>query len=179
MWHRGLAGVLRDARAAGSLTSIDPQFPLVDMPAPWLPHAADVVAEADVLLCDEQEARMLFDVPTAEAALAPAHAAGPRIVAIKQGADGALLSDGECVVAQPAVPVPDELVREAVGAGDAFDAGFLDSLLRGAGIEEAGRFATATAALSLGGRGGAERVGGRAEVEATLDRVPPARVTTG
>lgn len=174
MWHRGLAGAFERARAAGAWTSIDPQFPLVDTPAPWLPHVADVVRHSDVLLCDEHEARMLFKVDDAFDALAPAHAAGPRIVAIKRGAAGALVSNGRRVLEQPAVPIDPALVREAVGAGDAFDAGFLDALVRGQDVAGAMRWGTAAASLSLIGRGGAQGIPDRAAVEARLPDVPPA-----
>jgi ribokinase len=81
------------------------------------------------------------------------------------------------VISRPAVPVDDALVREAVGAGDAFDAGFLDALIRGHDAAGAARWGTATASLSLTGRGGAEGIADRAAVEARL-RVVPAAVTT-
>lgn len=177
MWHRGLADVFDRARAQGAWTSIDPQFPLVDTPVPWLPHIADVVRNSDVLLCDEHEAQMLFDVGSAPDAVAPAHAAGPRIVAIKRGAAGALVSDGRSVVDQPAVTVDRALVRESVGAGDAFDGGFLDALIRGHDLAAAARWATAAASLSLTGGGGARGIAGRAQVEAQSHRVPSATTT--
>ena len=173
MWHRGQAVEFERARSLGVLTSIDPQFPLVETPAPWLPFVADVVRHSDVLLCDEFEARMLFEVDSADEAIAPAHAAGPRIVAIKRGADGAIVSDGTTVIAQPAIPVDPALVREAVGAGDAFDGGFLDTLIRGGDPAEAARFGTAAASLSLSERGGAQGIPHRAAVEARAEQVPP------
>jgi sugar/nucleoside kinase (ribokinase family) len=175
MWHRGQAAAFRAARSAGAWTSIDPQFPLVATPAPWLPHVADVVAEADVLLCDELEARMLFDVATVEAAIPKALEAGPRIVAIKRGAEGAVIADRDGSFVQPPVAVDPSRVREAVGAGDAFDAGFLDTLVRGGGVDDAARFGTAAAAVSLSGRGGAEAIAGRDAVVSRLTDVPAAR----
>ena len=176
MWGRSLAARFATARQRGVLTSLDPQFPLIDTPAPWLSHIADVLAETDVLLCDEGEASQIFSVDSVTVALARAREAGPRIVAIKRGAAGCLVTDGRRIVRQPAIGVPDELVREAVGAGDAFDAGFLDALLRGADLDDAARFATATAALSLRARGGAEGIADRAAVLAALTEVPPAVV---
>ncbi len=176
MWHRGQAPEFERAQAQGVLTSIDPQFPLVETPAPWLPHVADVVRHSDVLLCDELEARMLFDVDSADDALAPAHAAGPRIVAIKRGAAGAIVSDGRTVIEQPAIPVDPALVREAVGAGDAFDGGFLDTLIRGGDVAAAARFGTAAASLSLSGRGGAKGIPDRTAVEARTGLVPPSTI---
>jgi sugar/nucleoside kinase (ribokinase family) len=172
MWHRGLRAAFTDARRAGSMTSLDPQFPLTDLPAPWLPHIADVLPETDVLLCDEGEGRRIFDAPALGDVIRLAHAAGPRVVAVKRAAEGSIVSDGDRVIRQPAVPVPDELVREAVGAGDAYDAGFLDALVRGADVAEAARFATAAAMLSLRGRGGAEAIADRAAVVAAVGAVP-------
>lgn len=178
MWHRGLADAFARARAAGAMTAIDPQFPLVDTPAPWLPFVADVIGQSDVLLCDDREARMLFDVVDLDEAIDRAHAAGPSIVAVKRGAAGSLVSDGRTRIEQPAVPVDEALVREAVGAGDAFDAGLLDALVRGRDLAAAARWATAAASLSLTARGGAEGIVDRASVEARSQDVPSAIVTT-
>jgi len=172
MAGRGLAPLFERARAQGVMTSLDPQFPLVDTPAPWLPLVADVMAHADVLLCDEGEACRLFDVRSALDAIGPMHAAGPRVVAIKRGSAGAFVSDGGRVIAQPAADVDQARVVESVGAGDAFDAGLLDALTRGETLEDAARWATATASLSLGGRGGAEGVRDREAVAGALARVP-------
>jgi sugar/nucleoside kinase (ribokinase family) len=174
MWHRTLAPLFERARAAGVLTALDPQFPLTDMPAPWLPHFADVIPNVDVFFCDEREARSIFGTDNPESALRTALSLGPRVAAIKLGERGALVGDGREVLMQPAVEIPAELVRESVGAGDAFDAGFLAAMLDGAGPGEAARFATAVAAVTLAGPGGAERIAGPGAVEAELARVPAA-----
>ena len=179
MWHRGLAAAFATARAAGVMTAIDPQFPLVDTPAPWLPHVADALSEADVLLCDDGELRRLFAIDDLRQGIAAAHAAGPRRVVVKRGARGALASDGGSVVDQPAVAIAGEQLRESVGAGDAFDAGLLDTLVRGGDLARATRFGTAAAALTLGGRGGAESIADRDAVAAWLPRVPNARTWRG
>jgi sugar/nucleoside kinase (ribokinase family) len=80
-------------------------------------------------------------------------------------------------VRQPAARVDQATVREAVGAGDAFDAGLLDQLVVGADLAAATRFATACAAVTLRGRGGAEAIDGRASVDAALELVPEPAVT--
>jgi len=177
MYHRGLASTFAEARRRGLRTSIDPQFPLLDTPAPWLPLLDDVLAEADIVLCDEGEARRTYACHDLDEVIDAAHAAGPSMVVIKRGPAGSLVSDGTRVVAQPAIAVAPKQVRESVGAGDAYDAGFLDALVRGADVAAAARFATAAAALSLRGRGGAESISGRAAVEAVLSEVPRATVT--
>jgi sugar/nucleoside kinase (ribokinase family) len=177
MWHRGQADLFARMRRAGVMTSIDPQFPLTDTPAPWLPLIADVLSEADVLLCDEHEGTMLFQRDRVEDIVKHGLACGPRVVAVKRGAGGAVVGDRNGLVSQPAARVDQAAVREAVGAGDAFDAGFLDRLSDGADLREAARFATACAAVTLNGRGGAEAIVGRASVEAALELVPESVVT--
>jgi len=172
MWHRGLALTFERARAAGVMTALDPQFPLTDMPAPWLPHFEDVLPHVDVFLCDEGESRKIFGLDDAEAALRNVLRLGPRMAVIKLGARGALATDGRELVLQPAVDIPAEQFRESVGAGDAFDAGFLTALVKGAPLAKAARFATAVAALTLSGRGGAETIAGPQLVEAETARVP-------
>jgi sugar/nucleoside kinase (ribokinase family) len=175
LYHGGLAGVFAEARTAGILTSVDPQFPLTPEEPPWSRFCDDVLAASDVLLCDEGEARAMFGVTSVEEAIEAAHRAGPRVVAIKRAAEGSIVSDGRKRLTQPAIPVPEERARETVGAGDAYDAGFLDALVRGSAIDFATRWATATAALSLMGRGGAEGVTDRRQVEFVLADVPPAQ----
>jgi sugar/nucleoside kinase (ribokinase family) len=103
-------------------------------------------------------------------------------VAVKRGARGSVVWAGEAaggLLEQPAVPLAGELVREAVGAGDAYDAGFLDTLVRGGSVADAARFGTAAAAITLSGRGGAEAIVGREAVEAMLARLPAARAWPG
>ena len=173
MWHRGLASTFSRARAAGVMTALDPQFPLTDMPAPWLPHIEDVLPRIDVLLCDERESLNIYGAPDPESALHSALRSGPKRVVVKLGEKGALVGEGHTVFHQPAVPLSQEEVRDSVGAGDAFDAAFLTALLRGSTPADAARFATAVAAVTLRGRGGAERINADA-VATELARVPPA-----
>jgi 2-dehydro-3-deoxygluconokinase len=177
MWHRDLAPAFKAARVAGAMTSLDPQFPLTDMAAPWLPHIEDAIPHVDVLLCDERESLALFDVRDPLVALGRALELGARVVAVKLGPQGAMLSDGRRLIRQPSVEIDASAVRDSVGAGDAFDAGLLSSLLRGVDLPAAARFATAAAALTLTGRGGADRIASVAAVEAALAEVPEPEVT--
>jgi 2-dehydro-3-deoxygluconokinase len=177
MWHRGLPAAFEAARAAGVMTSLDPQFPLTDTPAPWLPHIKDATPYVDVLLCDERESLALFDVRDPLVALRLALGLGPRVVAVKLGPQGAILSDGRRLIRQPAIEVAPDAVRDSVGAGDAFDAGLLSALQRGVDLAAAARFATAAAVLTLSGRGGADRIVSVAAVEDAIAQVPEPDVT--
>jgi ribokinase len=148
--------VLAAARAAGATVSVDTNFdPSGAFAVPdWLPAA-------DVILPNAAEARAMTgrdDVADAARDLAAEGAT----VAVKLGAAGALGvagPDGE-VVRADAPPAPD--VVDAVGAGDAFDAGFLRARLDERPLEDALALGCACGALST------RRAGGTA-AQPTLD----------
>lgn len=91
---------------------------------------------------------------------------GRRTVVARLGADGALavLPDGD-VVRAPGFSV---VARSTVGAGDAFDAGFVAARAQALPMAEALRWGNATAALKVARDGGARDQPTRAEVEALL-----------
>lgn len=73
-------------------------------------------------------------------------------VAVKLGADGAVLAVGD---APPVlIPARPAVVRDTTGAGDAFCAGFLAAWLAGAPLTEAGTAAAGAAALAVAALGG-------------------------
>jgi 2-dehydro-3-deoxygluconokinase len=93
-------------------------------------------------------------------------------IILKQGKQGASLwRAGE----RADIPSFEVAVKDTVGAGDSFDAGFLSATLRGAALRDAGRFAAATAALTCTGTGPLERMPFLDEVEAFLAAKPAAR----
>lgn len=175
MWHRSLVDAFASMRRGGLKTSLDPQFPLVETPPPWLPHIVDVLEHVDVLLVDEREGCALFNVLDVSQVIEAAHELGVSTVAVKRGSEGAVLSDGHMVLEQPAVDIDPASIRDAVGAGDAFDAGFLTALWRSHNLARAGRLATAAAALTLTGRGGSESLFSAEAVVTMAERVPPPR----
>lgn len=115
------AGVaaLAEARRLGVRTSVD-----ASSAAPLRQLGADAflgwVAGIDVLFANEDELAALGGEE-------PVLACVGQVVA-KHGADGSSWTDGRDRASASAVPV--ELV-DTVGAGDAFDAGFVDASLRG------------------------------------------------
>lgn len=148
-----LPGLFATARAHGATTSLDTN----DDPAgTWDPDGvAAVLAVTDFLLPNAQEALALAaaggtpaDTPaTAAAALA---ARGP-LVAVKNGADGALAHDGHTLLGTPGTPARP---LDTVGAGDSFDAGFVAAHLRGLPTADALHLAAACGALSTRAHGG-------------------------
>jgi len=86
-------------------------------------------------------------------------------ILMKRGVAGAsIMARGE----KFEVPAFAVVVKDTVGAGDSFDAGFLSATLEGATVREAGIFAAATAALTCTGTGPLEKMPRKKEVESFL-----------
>jgi 2-dehydro-3-deoxygluconokinase len=101
----------------------------------------------DWYLCGAEEARALWGVGSLEALEQRIRSAGARQVVIRVGSDGAYV-DREVVAPPRVVAVHDE-----IGAGDAFDAGFVYALLRGGAPAECVRAGHVIAAHALRGTG--------------------------
>ncbi len=76
-------------------------------------------------------------------------------ILFKRGSEGASIYAYGDYFSVRAVKVK---VKDTVGAGDSFDAGYLSAILEGANPREAARFAVATAALTCTGTGPLERM---------------------
>ncbi|GGR88364.1 hypothetical protein GCM10010252_29000 [Streptomyces aureoverticillatus] len=145
-----LPDLLRTARAHDATTSLDTQD---DPSGAWDAAALDaVLAQTDILLPNAREALRLAG-PSADT---PQHAAqllAARVplVAVKNGAQGALCHDGRTLMTAPGLPL---IPKDTVGAGDSFDAGFVAATLRGRPPHEALRFAAVCGSLSTRAQGG-------------------------
>jgi sugar/nucleoside kinase (ribokinase family) len=143
------AALLRAARLGGATTSVDTNFdPSERFEAPgWL-------READVLTPNETEALALAGRGDGDVlAAARSLAAGGALVVVKRGAAGALAVHGDEIVeaTAPAATGPD-----AIGAGDAFDAGLVWAFLDDLPLRDAVRIACACGTLSLRAAGGVD-----------------------
>ncbi|HEY8472360.1 MAG TPA: ribokinase [Natronosporangium sp.] len=132
--------------------------PFVLNPAPAQPLPQSLVRRVDVLVPNRSELQVLAgaESPPADldevAELARRLGVGSCVVTL--GADGALCVEGSTVTHIPAVPVD---VVDTTGAGDAFCAGLVDALVRGAEVVEAARAAVQVAAVAVtapGAQGG-------------------------
>jgi 2-dehydro-3-deoxygluconokinase len=90
---------------------------------------------------------------------------GAKIVALKCGAEGAWVADREQRIR--IAPHPCRAV-DATGAGDAFGGAFVARLVAGDDLEQAGRYAAATAALSTEGFGAVAPIPHAARVRTAL-----------
>jgi sugar/nucleoside kinase (ribokinase family) len=142
----GLPGLFQRAHALGLTTSLDSNW---DPSGEWRGFD-ELLGRVDVFLPNEKEALAISGLPTVEAA-ARALAQKSRLVAVKQGAHGALACCGDVLIRVQALPVQ---VVDTVGAGDTFDAGFLHGFLNDWSLERTLSLAAACGSLSTRRAGG-------------------------
>jgi 5-dehydro-2-deoxygluconokinase len=87
-----------------------------------------VLARADIVLGNEDEVRAATGLDDARQGIGALRAAGPRVLILKRGGEGAVLFEGDRVLEVP--PVRMEVVN-GLGAGDAFLASVAQGVLRG------------------------------------------------
>lgn len=141
--------VLRIAREAGVPTVLD-----VDVPPDFAIDVAGLGSAEDF-----EEALSLADVvkPAKAAALQIAAADsseeraecifnryGARVVAITEGAQGAVVTDGKQTIRTPAKPVE---TRDTTGAGDAFLGGLIAGIYHGLSLQDTANLANACGAV--------------------------------
>lgn len=97
----------------------------------------EVMNNVDILIANEDEAKAFTGKSPAEALEAMAPLAP--VVAVKMGAEGALVARGERRISTRGVPVP---AVDTTGAGDLWASGFLAGLLSGDTLQESADFAS-------------------------------------
>ena len=101
---------------------------------------------ADIVLANEAEVMALLDVPDFGSALAIWQQMGKTVV-ITQGSKGAVVVSGGSIYT---IPSQASQVVDTTGAGDSFAAGFLNGLLDGMDVLQAGAWGAALAAEVVG-----------------------------
>lgn len=141
-----LAALFQRSRSFGLTTSLDTNY---DPSEKWFGFD-ELLSATDIFFPNKTEALAITGHEDIESA-AKQLASKSRVVAIKLGADGAVLQTGDKTILAPSIPVK---VVDTVGAGDTFDAGFLYGYLRGWGMEKTLRLAAVCGALSTQASGG-------------------------
>jgi 2-dehydro-3-deoxygluconokinase len=136
----------------------------------WSPEEArgfaeELMAHVDLLFIGDEEASALWGREDEEFVRELA-ASGPREVVLKRGGEGSLAFIDGRIITQPAFPVEEV---DPVGAGDAFDAGYLAGHLWGLGAEDRLRAANAMGALSVATLGDYEGLPDKEELRAFLE----------
>lgn len=159
---RDLYKILSNARSAGLTTSLDPQW---DPEETWDLDLEALLPLLDWFLPNDRELQAMTGIPDLDKAIDHVSRAPCRTV-VKMGTDGARAVGA----GQPDRPVAACLLpdfRDAIGAGDSFDAGLIHSFLKGEPEEVSLRFASVTAAVSTTGSGGTTALTGADLVEST------------
>jgi len=130
------------------------------------PDVTAALRAVDIFAPNQNEALHLTGAATAAQALALLAELTPLVI-VKCGADGALARRGAEIARAPSIVVP---VLDTTGAGDCFNAGFLDGYLRGEPLERCLRRGNICGGLSTTARGGGA-VPTAAQVEAWMGRV--------
>jgi ribokinase len=155
----------RMARRVGARVILDP--------APAAPLPPGLLREVDYLTPNETELGALVqEAPAGRESEAVRQARelvarGARNVVVKRGDQGALLVGAVGEASWPAFPVQ---AVDATAAGDAWNGAFAFALARGSAPVDAGRLATAAAAVSVTRRGAQPSLPVLDEVEALLRR---------
>jgi sugar/nucleoside kinase (ribokinase family) len=145
--REGLPVLFEQARTQGLTVSLDTGW---DPSEGWNGSLGETLAQADVFLPNEVEARAITGEENVARALAALAIRVPT-VAIKLGAEGAIARRGERVVR--AAPPPVE-VKDTTGAGDSFNAGFISGYLAGWSLGRTLRLACACGSLAAREPGG-------------------------
>jgi ribokinase len=133
------------------MTVLDPGMSLPDTA---LSHAQALLPDVDILLPNLDEARHLTGSITPEDCARALLKAGVRVVLIKLGGHGCLLTKDDEQARIPCFPVEP---HDSTGAGDSFAAGVIAGALRGLDWASSALLGNAMGALAVG------RVGGGAE----------------
>lgn len=140
-----MSRLLRQAKDAGVITALDTVW---DATGAWMSRVAPSLPFVDYLLPSYEEARMLsggLEKPDEIASFLID--AGASTVGLKLGERGCYFRTRNGISFHlPILPVP---AVDALGAGDAFVAGFLAGVVRGWDAEQSARFATAVGACCV------------------------------
>jgi len=155
------------ARAGGAMVSFDTNLRL----RLWTKDRAravmaDVIGLSDICLPSLDDITAITGIGEPDKLVDFCLERGARIVALKLGAEGALVADGGGrfrIAPKPCRPV------DATGAGDAFGGAFLARIAAGDGVEAAGHYASMAAALSTEGYGAVEPIPRADKVWAALE----------
>jgi 2-dehydro-3-deoxygluconokinase len=155
------------ARAAGVLVSFDTNLRL----KLWSLDRAravmsDVLRLTDIALPSWDDITAITGLTEPEAIVDHCLRLGAKVVALKMGAEGALVASADArhrIAPFPCSPV------DATGAGDTFGGAFVARRVAGDGLLAAGRYAAAAAALSTQGYGAVAPIPRAAAVRAALE----------
>jgi 2-dehydro-3-deoxygluconokinase len=161
---------IRIARESGVKVAYDPNLRLKLWP---LERARAIITAtiplADYFLPSLDDVRIVSGLDDPAVILDWCHRQGARIVALKLGREGSMVSNGDRRSSIAAFPVD---TVDATGAGDCFDGSFLARLAAGDDAFSAARWASAAAALTTTGYGAVAPLPTAAQVKRFIEGDP-------
>ncbi|MFM9108140.1 MAG: carbohydrate kinase family protein [Chloroflexota bacterium] len=164
MTPASVAALFAEARALGVRTVLDVVIP-AGAPDPDPAEAAALLAVTDIVLPNGQEAARLTGETDSARQCRALRAMGAGAAVVTLGAEGVAADDGQAQWRAPAFPVT---AIDPSGGGDAFAAGLIAALHRGASFREAVRWAQAAGASATMAVGTTSGVFTAAETDAFL-----------
>ncbi len=155
------------ARRAGKTTVLDTGWDPEGWTAPTLAALQGLLAQTSIFLPNLDEARAITGAAGASEAARALAGLGPEVVVVKLGREGSLARAGGRELRQAALPAE---VVDTVGAGDVFNAGFLQARRQGRSLEACLRAGSAAAALYIARP--RDRFPSASEVEAQVAGAP-------
>ncbi len=125
----------------------------------------ELVQNVDILMPSQSEGEILFGSDDPAEIAGAALDLGVRVVVVKRGAEGCFVADRRISRAIPGFLVK---VEDTIGAGDAFNAGFIAGLLEGKSLVESAELGNAAGAFAVTTTGDVEGLPTREELEVFL-----------
>jgi 2-dehydro-3-deoxygluconokinase len=158
------------AKAAGVQVSFDTNLRLKLWPiARARAVMRDLIRQSDICLPSLEDVQAISGLQEPDALVDFCLGLGAKLVALKMGAQGALVTDGQQRWHLPphrCTPV------DATGAGDTFGGALLARIVAGDALRDAARYAVVASALSTEGYGAVEPIPRAEQVRAALQEYP-------
>ncbi|NLN75285.1 MAG: sugar kinase [Armatimonadetes bacterium] len=156
------ARVLKKAREMGVITSLDTAW---DSRGNWMKLLEPCLQYLDYAVPSIEEARMVTGKHEPADVAAVLMDKGVGTVALKMGDQGCYIRSKDLELSIPIYKVD---VVDALGAGDAFAAGFLTGIVNGWDLERTGKFANATGAFCVTALGATTGIKDQNTIEAFI-----------
>lgn len=126
-----------------------------------------LLALSDIVLLGDDEAHLLLETREPELIISKLKSLGVSQIAIKLGEKGAVVSDGN--ETYNIAPFPANVV-DSIGAGDAFNAGFLYGILENKSIKESGENGAIMGACAVSTMGDVEGLPKKSQLDVILNK---------
>jgi len=145
---KSIPQIFRKAKEMGLTTSIDPQW---DPEEKWDIDLKNIMPYLDIFMPNIKELEFISRTEGIENCIQKLKPL-PKQLIIKNGSDGALLWDGKNLHKQNIFE--NKQIIDCIGAGDSFNAGFINKFVSGKTIDECLEFGALTGAISTTAAGG-------------------------